>query len=120
MMHPCVSTAGDCCGMTTAISAIRFTANTLFMTVRLIVEYESRPHCGDGFTILVTHIQHRKLVQQLMKNKHEGNQTATIRYAVDVELQMYTHDVIELSVDPHENQDCDGIYLGKLDLWASS
>jgi hypothetical protein len=120
MMHPCVSTAGDCCGMTTAISAIRFTANTLFMTVRLIVEYESRPHCGDGFTILVTHTHHRKLVQEVMKNKYAGNETAAMRESVDVELQMHMHDVIELSVDPHENQDCDGVFLGRLDLWASS
>jgi len=117
MIHPCVSAAADCCGVTKAISAVRFTAYSM-ATIRLLVEFELDPHCGDGLTILIVHRQFGKLVREVLRRQYAGNATAAIRDSTDVELDINSHDVIEFSIDPHDDHDCDGVFVGKLDLWA--
>lgn len=89
-----------------------------------LMVYDAFPDCGDGFDVGV------RLYQQygtsvLAEQAHEPlalTQNAAWkpqRFRIQKPLTLLPGDQIDITVDPRDNSDCDGVFVINLQIWEA-
>jgi hypothetical protein len=116
MIHPCAQ-SNHCCGRDKAVPAIQYSVNSAHMQSSLEVVFDVFPRCGDGLSVSMLHL-HKLGVEQLFNYAYKGNASSPIRETLNFKLNLLYRDTLILLVDPHQNHDCDGVHVAKLEVWG--
>ncbi len=117
-LHPCTSSKGGCCGGNKAGVEIEHTLSLADSRALLEVEFEVWPNCGDGLTLSLTHTRSAGTAT-LFTKYFEAPSENPHRESLQKFIQIVPGDLLRLRADPGNNQDCDGVFIQDIRLWAS-
>ena len=78
------------------------------------------PICGDGmdFTVRLKPNGPRR-AQTLLKRAYDADPNAQPnRQKIEWRMHIRTGDVLDFTVDPRGNHDCDGLYIVDIQVWS--
>ncbi|EIE24869.1 hypothetical protein COCSUDRAFT_53105 [Coccomyxa subellipsoidea C-169] len=120
LMHPCAGTEGGCCGNTGfAPFLLRYESFFHSTNALLVLAYEVWPICGDGMDFVVRLKPNGpRRAQTLLKRAYDADPNAQPnRQKIEWRMHIRTGDVLDFTVEPRGNHDCDGLYIVDVQIW---
>jgi hypothetical protein len=123
-LHPCAS-PGACCQSDKAVAVLRYKVHTYASSALFRLAFAINPSCGDGFTLQIRLLRpagvingtlgkilyERVVKPDLASAARSENLSAVLRFPLEPDA------AIDVMVDPHDNHDCDGVYLTEASIW---